>query len=109
MPIGVMAALLETQGLEALIRRYGCERAESVYHRVVRVIQDLEEKKQHETVIVVSHADPIQVLMTAFAGVGVGECERIVPLHYAEIAELTLDMPLRLKTHMKGRQAGHGR
>ena len=92
-----MAALLETGGLDALIHRFGYERAESVQRRVVRVIWDLEEESQGKTVILVSHADPIQFQMGAFAGVDVSEHERIAPLGYAEIAELSLGMPLRLK------------
>jgi broad specificity phosphatase PhoE len=63
----------------------------------VRVIRDLEEKQQKRTFILVSHADPIQLLMTAFAGLEVSEYERIIVLDYAEIAELSYDMPLRFK------------
>lgn len=92
-----MAALLEREGMEALSSRYGCERAESVQYRVVRVIRDLEAERQHRTVILVSHADPIQVLMAALAGLDVSECERIALLDYAEIAELSLGMSLRFK------------
>jgi probable phosphoglycerate mutase len=92
-----MAALLETEGIEALISRYGCEPAESVHYRVVRVIRDLEAEKQPKTVVLVSHADPIQLLMAAFAGLDICERERIEPLHYAEIAELSLDMPVHFK------------
>jgi probable phosphoglycerate mutase len=92
-----MAALLESEGIEALISRYGCERAESVQYRVVKVIRYLEEEKQRKTLVLVSHADPIQVLMAAFAGLDLSEHERIAPLDYAEVAELSLDMSLRFK------------
>lgn len=91
-----LAALLEKVGIETLIKRYGCERAQSVEHRVVRVIRGLEEEKQGKTVLLVSHADPIQFLMGAFAGLDVSEHERIAPLGYAEIAEVSLGMQLRL-------------
>ena len=92
-----MAALLESEGLEALIDRYGCERAEAVTDRVVRVIRNLEEQRRAKTVILVSHADPIQALMVAFSGIDVSEHERIAPLDYAEIVELTLGMTLAFK------------
>lgn len=92
-----MAALLETEGIEALISRYGCEPAESVHYRVVRVVRELEAEKHPKTVVLVSHADPIQVLMAAFGGLDVGEYERILPLDYAEIAEVSLRMALRFK------------
>jgi probable phosphoglycerate mutase len=92
-----MAALLETEGSEALISEYGYEPPEVAQNRVVRVIRDLEEKQQKRTFILVSHADPIQLLMTAFAGLEVSEYERIIALDYAEIAELSFDMSLRFK------------
>ena len=92
-----MAALLETVGSDELISRYGCEPPEGVQKRVVSVVRDLEEKQQKRTFILVSHADPIQLLMTAFASLEVSEYERIIALDYAEIAELSYDMPLRFK------------
>ncbi len=92
-----MAALLETVGSEELISRYGCEPPEVAQNRVVRVIRDLEEKHHKRTLILVSHADPIQLLMAAFAGLDVSQYERIVALDYTEIAELRYDMPLRFK------------
>ena len=92
-----LAALRERQGAEALISRYGCEPTESAHSRVVKVIRDLEQEKRGRTVILVSHADPIQVLMVAFAGRDVREYERVVPLDHAEIAELSLGMSLRFR------------
>ena len=92
-----MAALLKREGIEALINRYGCERAEAVQYRVVKVIRYLEEEKQRKTLVLVSHADPIQVLMAAFAGLDLNEHKRIAPLDYAEVVELSLDMSLRFK------------
>ena len=92
-----MAALLEREGSEALISRYGCEPAASVQYRVARVILELEEEKQSKTLVLVSHGDPIQLLMAAFAGLDLREYERIAPLQFAEIAELSLRMTLRFK------------
>ncbi len=92
-----MAALWKREGIEALISRYGCERAKAVQDRVVKVIRYLEEEKQRKTLVLVSHADPIQVLMAAFAGLDLSEHKRIAPLDYAEVAELSLDMSLRFK------------
>ena len=92
-----MAALLRTEGIEALISRYGCERAKSVQTRVVKVIQHIEKEKQGKTLVLVSHADPIQILMSAFAVLDLSEHNKIAPLDYAEIAELSLDMSLRFK------------
>ncbi len=92
-----LAALLETEGIAALISRYGCEPAELMQDRVVGVVRELEKDNQHKTLMLVSHADPIQALMAAFAGIDMSESERIAPIDYAEIAELSLDMPLRLK------------
>ena len=89
-----LAALREREGVEALISRYRCEPTESVHDRVVKVIRNLEQEKRERTVILVSHADPIQVLMLAFAGRDLREYERVVPLDYAEIAELSPGMPL---------------
>ena len=97
-----IAALLETEGSAALIGRYGCEAPEVAQNRVVRVILDLEQEQQKRTMILVSHADPIQLLMAAFAGLDVSEHERIIALDCAEIAELSLDMPLRFKNGTKG-------
>ena len=57
----------------------------------------MEEKHRESTLILVSHADPIQLLMAEFAGLDASEYERIIALDYAEIAELSLDMPLRFK------------
>ncbi len=94
---GTRAALLEREGMDALISRYGCEPAESVRDRVVRVIRDLEEGTQRKTVVLVSHADPIQVLMGMFAGLDVSDYKLIAPLDYAEIAEVSLGMQLRFK------------
>ena len=92
-----MSALLETEGREGLVRRYGCEAPEAVQSRVLGVIRDLEEERKKRVLILVSHADPIQLLMTAFAGLDVSEYERIVAPDYAEFAELRVDMPLHLK------------
>ncbi len=92
-----MGALMEREGIEALISRYGCEPAESVRYRVTGVISELEDANQHKTVILVSHADPIQVLMGAFASLESSEYERVQPLGYAETAELSLGMALRFK------------
>ncbi len=92
-----MAAILEQEGIEALISRYGCEPAESVRYRVTGVISELEDSNQYKTVILVSHADPIQVLMVAFASLESSEYERVQPLGYAETAELSLGMALRFK------------
>lgn len=85
-----MTALVQREGMEALISRYGGESAESVQLRVEKVLRDLEEERRHKTVILVSHADPIQLLMAACAGLDASEYERIVPLDCAEIAELFL-------------------
>ncbi len=85
-----MAALLQAEGMAALISRYGCEPSESVQSRVVEVIRELEAEKRDKTLILVSHADPIQLLMAACAGLDVSEHERIAPLGYAEFAELSL-------------------
>ncbi len=92
-----LAALLETEGMAALISRYGCEPTALMQDRVVKVVRELEKDNQHKTLMLVSHADPIQALMAAFAGIDTSEAEGIAPLDYAEIAELSLDMPLRLK------------
>ncbi len=92
-----VAALLDRVGSEELISQYGCEPPEVAQNRVVRVIRDLEEKHHERTLILVSHADPIQLLMAAFAGLDVSQYERIIALEYAEIAELRYDMPLRFK------------
>ncbi len=53
--------------------------------------------RRRKTVVLVSHAEPIQVLMGMFAGLDVSEYERIAPLDYAEIAEVALGMPSRFK------------
>jgi len=64
---------------------------------VTGVISDLEEENWGKTLILVSHADPIQFLMAAFAGLDMEEHDRIVPLECAEIAELSMGMALRFK------------
>ena len=92
-----MAVLLEREGLARLIERYGCEPAASVQSRVVSVIRELEHKHRGKTLILVSHADPIQFLMAAFAGLAMSDQERIVPLNCAEVAALKLGMPVRFK------------
>jgi probable phosphoglycerate mutase len=92
-----MAVLLEREGLATLIERYGCEPAESVHSRVVNVIRDLEYENPDKTLILVSHADPIQFLMAAFAGLDMSEHERIVPLNCAEVVELEPGMPVPFK------------
>ena len=97
-----LSALLETEGIDALISRYGCEPAELMQDRVVGVVREFEKNNQHKTLILISHADPIQALMAAFAGLDMSEFEQIAPLDYAEVAELSLDMPLRLKDHGTG-------
>ncbi len=83
--------------MEGVISRYGCERSESVQQRVVKVVRDLEVNGQGKTLLLVSHADPIQALMAAFAGLDPSRWERIVPLGYAELAQLYLGMPLRIR------------
>ena len=65
------------------------------------VVRGLEEKRQGKTLLLVSHADPIQALMAAFAGLELSQWERIVPLGYAEFAELYLGMPLRIRETKK--------
>ncbi len=92
-----MAVLLEREGLARLIERYGCEPAASVQSRVVSIIRDLEHENRDKTLILVSHADPIQFLMAAFAGLPMNDQERIVPLNCAEIAELQLGMAVCFK------------
>ncbi len=93
-----MEPLLRAQGIQEVIRRFRCERAESVQQRVVRVVHEAEDACRRRTLLLVTHADPIQALMAAFAGLGADETERIVPLGYAEVAEISLGMPLKFKT-----------
>ena len=97
-----MAVLLEREGLARLIERYGCEPAASVQSRVVSIIRDLEQENRDKTLILVSHADPIQFLMAVFAGLDMNDQERILPLNCAEIAELKLGMPVRFKEDEAG-------
>ncbi len=93
-----MEPMLRAQGIQEVIRRFRCERAESVQQRMVRVVLKAEKECCQKTLLLVTHADPIQALMAAFAGLGADETERIVPLGYAEVAEISLGMPLKFKT-----------
>ena len=65
--------------------------------RLIRFILELERKERDKTLIFVSHADPIQLLMAVFAGIDMNEYEQNIPLNYAQIAELTPGMTLRFK------------
>lgn len=93
----IIAAWLEREGSDALSSRYRWEPMESVQYRLKKVILDMEAEKHHKTLILVSHADPIQLLMAMFAGLDVSEYEQIAPLGYAEVAELYPYLPLRFK------------
>ena len=65
------------------------------------MVHEAEDACRRRTLLLVTHADPIQALMAAFAGLAPGESERIVPLGYAGLAELSLGMPLRLRDARK--------
>jgi probable phosphoglycerate mutase len=54
-------------------REHGVESAASVAARMQGVIASLEQSLRQETVLLVSHGDPLQILLTALAGRPLGE------------------------------------
>ncbi len=64
---------------------FGAESAQSTLNRGLSVLHDLEEQFSGETILLVSHGDTLQILLTAFHALPPG-CHRQLPL--LETAEI---------------------
>lgn len=65
--------------------QHGVESAQAVRDRLLRLVMELERQWQGETILLVSHGDPLQILQTAFLGQSPAMHRSLPPLHTAEI------------------------
>lgn len=66
----------------------GVEEPKSVLARMVAEVQDIEENHEGEAVILISHGDALQILLTSVAGVDPRDHRRVPHLETAEIRAL---------------------
>jgi len=75
---------------DATSEKWGVESAAHVMERVARLMVRLEEKYDRQTILLVSHGDPLQMLECALSGLPASRHQEIKPFHQAEIRELVL-------------------
>ncbi len=68
--------------------RWGVESVVSVAARMESAISELEDKFRGKTLLVVSHGDPLQILLTQRSGQSLTKHREIEPIQTAEIREL---------------------
>ena len=68
---------------------FGAESCQQVLERGVSVIQDLEERFADEAILLVSHGDTLQILLTLFHNIAPGRHRELVSLATAEIRALS--------------------
>lgn len=64
------------------------ESVESVYERMISFIHHVEDNHKNETILVVSHGDPLQILEAAFKGIEPKDHQKIEMIKNSEIREL---------------------
>jgi len=69
-------------------QKYNVESVESVAKRTTQFIQTLESQHQNKNILLVSHGDTLQILMTAFSGVCPTTHRKMNPIKTAEIRAL---------------------
>ncbi|CBV42888.2 histidine phosphatase family protein [Halomonas elongata] len=69
--------------------RFGVEPVDAVAERMIAVLQGLEEGYEGEVVLLVSHGDPLQILLSALAGVDLRHHRDRPPLQPAEVVVLS--------------------
>ena len=69
---------------------YGSESFTELCTRVIRAVVALESRYQHETVVLVSHSAPLQVLEAAFSDLEPENYQQVAALRFAEVRELAL-------------------
>ncbi|WP_275287478.1 histidine phosphatase family protein [Halomonas elongata] len=70
---------------DASHEHFGVESVETVAERMVAVMRGLERRYEGEVVLLVSHGDPLQILLTALAGVDLRRHRDRPPLQPAEV------------------------
>ncbi|TZG32057.1 histidine phosphatase family protein [Halomonas eurihalina] len=74
--------------VDASHQRFGVEPVDAVAERMVAVMQGLEKRYEGEVVLLVSHGDPLQILLSALAGVDLRHHRDRPPLQPAEVVAL---------------------
>ena len=69
--------------------QHGIESVMNVLMRTSKLVKQLEEKYTNKTIILVSHGDPLRILLTMFTHVDPGQHSSIRHFDNAEIRELT--------------------
>lgn len=75
----------EQDALNDQVGAFGAESAQSTLNRGLAVLHDLEEHFSGETILLISHGDTLQVLLTAFHALSPGRHRDIPLLETAEI------------------------
>ncbi|MDT8895166.1 histidine phosphatase family protein [Halomonas sp. I1] len=68
--------------------RFGVESVDTVAERMVAVMRGLERRHEGEVVLLVSHGDPLQILLAALAGVDLRHHRDRPPLQPAEVVSV---------------------
>lgn len=69
----------------------GVESLNQVAERGWRLIEQLEQRHRGQTLLLVSHGDTLQILLTLALGLPLGRHRELKPLATAEVRELSLD------------------
>jgi len=67
---------------------YGIETPDEVLDRLLSLIRECEKKHTGETILLVSHGDPLQIILAAFEGIGPRNHRSVAHLNIGEIREL---------------------
>ena len=71
--------------------KYGNESVMSVVLRTSRLVKKLDEEYEHQIILLVSHMDPLQILITTFLGISPSEHRTLPYLGNCSIRELTYE------------------
>jgi len=74
---------------DAVTTQHGIESVMSVLMRTSKLVKQLEETYTNKNIILVSHGDPLRILLTMFTHVDPGQHASIRHFNNAEIRELT--------------------
>ena len=71
--------------------KYGNESVMSIVVRMSRLVKQLDEEYEDKILLLVSHMDPLQILMTTFLGISPSEHRSLPYLGNCNIRELTYE------------------
>ncbi len=69
-------------------QRWNVESVQNVAERMTRFLAQIDQSDSRQTLLLVSHGDPLQILLTSMAGNDLGTHRQLSPLETAEVRRL---------------------